>query len=152
MVVTTETTSSERDLLWTVPKSWAKLPPKNMRLEGYEVVNEVNEKAVFSVAVFPDMSSQMLANVNRWRQQLGLGPVGIGDLNSLLKEKHYGEMTITVVELYGEKAPKKSLIVGFLLLHGQQYFFKLTGDAEVVTTNEALFFQVLESITHSHDH
>lgn len=67
---------------WTVPDGWALDPaPRQMRLATYTVPDPSGRVEV-AVTRFPGRVGGELANINRWRGQMGLGPLGEGELDS----------------------------------------------------------------------
>lgn len=78
---TTEPRSAETTLP-APPAGWVLDPePRPMRLATYIVTDPPIEVAVTR---FPGRVGGTLANINRWRGQMGLGPVEAGDLASVL--------------------------------------------------------------------
>ncbi|MEM9084144.1 MAG: hypothetical protein AAGB34_11155, partial [Planctomycetota bacterium] len=60
---------------WVVPIGWLRDPePRPMRLATYRIVKDDTEVEV-AITRFPGRVGGDLANVNRWRNQMGLGPI-----------------------------------------------------------------------------
>lgn len=57
---------------WTLPEGWTDLPPRQFREGNWRVNNEPDVQAYLSV--LPGTGGGVLANVNRWRSQMGLDP------------------------------------------------------------------------------
>lgn len=69
---------------WSVPANWRAVPGERpMRLTTYEIPLPDGPVEV-AVTRFPGDVGGMLANVNRWRGQIGLPPVAEADLPGML--------------------------------------------------------------------
>jgi len=67
-----------------VPDGWRRIPGERaMRLATFET-GEGAEVVEVVVSRFPGNVGGLLANVNRWRGQVGLGPVGEEELAAIL--------------------------------------------------------------------
>ena len=74
---------SYKTLVWSVPEAWIEQDLTSFRLSSYQVPNQSNGIGDFSVVKFPGDAGGILANVNRWRGQLGLSSINVDDLASL---------------------------------------------------------------------
>lgn len=70
---------------WRVPEGWVLDPePRRMRLATYVVSDESGDVEV-AVTRFPGRVGGELANVNRWRGQMGLEPVDEAGLEGVIE-------------------------------------------------------------------
>lgn len=70
---------------WTVPDGWTLDPePRQMRLATYLAPDPGGEVEV-AVSRFPGRVGGELANINRWRGQMGLSPVDASGLESVIE-------------------------------------------------------------------
>lgn len=77
-------TPSDPDRPWTVPVGWTEDPaPRQMRLATYTASDPSGPHEV-AVTRFGGRVGGDLANVTRWRRQMGLGPVAEADLDAIL--------------------------------------------------------------------
>jgi hypothetical protein len=65
-----------------VPDAWQKVSPGQMQVAKFTVPEKTARKPEVSVSVFPSDTGGTLANVNRWRKQLGLSEVDEAGLKS----------------------------------------------------------------------
>jgi hypothetical protein len=103
-------------------------------------------KVDVSVIMLPGPAGGELANVNRWRGQIGLPPVdeaGRTQMRKAIKSKA-GE--VSLYDFTGEGADKQRMIAGLLLVDGRSWFLKMTGDPDAVGAARADFVKVLESL------
>ena len=81
----------------------------------------------------------LAANVNRWRKQIGLGELTGDEVAQSVKTIG----PVTFVEMRGQKA---SLVGAIVLQPGQAWFYKLMGDAPVVTAQQEAFIKFVQGV------
>jgi hypothetical protein len=128
---------------WKVPSTWKADPPKPMRLASYQVLDGRAEVSVVGLGPAP---GDLLSNINRWREQIGLGAVDAGWVGSATTEIKVDGMPSTYVQIVDENAPKSTL-VAVVPKNNRTWFIKFSGDADVVSKEKSNFEQFLESIT-----
>ena len=116
-------------LRWKVPGSWRPLAAGQMQLARFAVEARGDARAEVSVSVFASETGGPLGNVNRWRGQLGLGPVSEAELPrqaSPLDPAAPGSLLVNLTN--GDR----QLVAAIVPRGGQWYFYKLLGDAAAV--------------------
>jgi len=63
---------SDPSFTYDLPRGWSEQPKTNLRLANFRVAG--NEAAECYLTMLPGAAGGVLANVNRWRRQMGLGP------------------------------------------------------------------------------
>jgi hypothetical protein len=135
----------EHGLRWKLPRGWTEAPAGSMRYATLKP--PVQGKIDVSVTVLPGPAGGELANVNRWRNQIGLGPL---DEASLAKARKVVKSAAGAVSLYdfagsGEKGSR--MIAGLLLASdGNSWFLKMVGDDAPAAAARADFLAMLESL------
>lgn len=132
-------------LSWSVPKGWTPKPASEMRLASFSVAGKDGRQADVSIVKLPGEAGGILANVNRWRGQLGLGPLderGLGSSTRRLKTRA-GE--VLAVDLRSE-GNEKRLLAAILSAEGETWFFKMAGDESAVSSGEPSFRDFLNSL------
>lgn len=77
--------ASHSDWPWRAPESWQLLPePRPMRLATYQAQGPDGSVEI-AISRFPGDVGGMLANVNRWRGQVGLPPTTQGELAGMIE-------------------------------------------------------------------
>ena len=76
--------SSASGINYPVPEGWLEFAPSSIRKANFKISNATGNAEV-SVTVFPGDVGGNLANVNRWRQQIGLSPIDSDTLKTVLK-------------------------------------------------------------------
>jgi len=88
-----------------------------------------------------------LANINRWRGQVGLGPVAEEELGGLLMPLRVGGPESYAVDLVSPETQRRMLAAA-VATSGQTWFFKLVGDAAVVGREKEAFTKLVASFNH----
>lgn len=125
---------------WKTPPGWKELEPTSMRVGNFLVSNG-EKKAEVSIIPFPGNTGSEVDNVNRWRREIGLAPIGEKDVSS---EK----VSIGADEgkLYDMTGAQLQTLAGFMEKDGTSWFFKMRGDKELVAQNKPAFVEFLKSI------
>src|SRR5262245_57922103 len=90
-------TSAQGSVTWTVPASWQSVQSDQpMRLATFRPVGGLPEVAV---TAFPGDSGGMLANINRWRGQIGLAPVDEAQLPGLVHAEKVEGVSVSTVDM-----------------------------------------------------
>ena len=100
-------------------------------------------EAELAITAFPGDVGGDLANVNRWRGQIGLPPLVAGDLESALTRLTANGLPVAVVDLKGGSQRILGAIVPF---SGSTWFFKLTGPDAVVAEAKPAFLSYLQTL------
>lgn len=130
----TSTTKSE----WRAPASWTEAAPGMMQQAKFLVAGSDGARAEVAVSIFPNDAGGVLANVNRWRGQLGLGPITQGDLPGLISMRESASGPLTVVDL----SNAGTNFVGAIVRRGAEtWYFRLTGPAALAERERAAFLE-----------
>jgi len=146
MADTSVPTAGGDSLVWEAPASWKPKPASAMRQGSYSVPGDGGESDL-SITAFPGDVGGELANVNRWRGQVGLGPLGPGDLDAAVTRTGANGLMFTVVELASPGDPGGKSILGAIVpFGGSTWFFKLTGPGALVTASKPAFIEFLHTV------
>lgn len=137
-------------LRWTLPKGWSEAEAGAMRYASFKV--PVKGAVDASVVVLPGPAGGELANVNRWRGQIGLGPLDEAALAAARKTLGTRAGPLKVYDFASDGAPRKRLIAGLTEVSGSTWFVKLTGEADAVGAARADFMQLLGSLRLDESH
>jgi hypothetical protein len=134
---------------WTAPAGWEEQPASGFRKGSYLVRGADGKTADVSVISFPEAAGGLLANVNRWRDQLKLAP--IADATQAGKEMTVNGRSMFYADMASE-APiaadgSKSRILGGIFPAGAAtWFFKMIGPETLVESQRDAFQQFLQSV------
>lgn len=117
-------TGGAPDLHYEVPQGWKEEPASGFRLASFQV-SDGGQKAEVTVVT---AGGDLLANVNRWRGQIELGPTTQDQLDRDAQPIDVGELQGQYVELTG---PKKTTLAVVVQAAGRTWFITLKGDKEL---------------------
>ena len=131
-------------LRWTLPKGWTESQGGQMRFATFKP--PVQGKIDGSVVVLPGPAGGELANVNRWRNQIGLPPLDAGALSGARKTIATKAGPLAVYDFTNDAKPGSRVVAGLAEIQGNTWFVKLTGDADAVAAARKDFMQLLGSL------
>lgn len=138
---------------WTVPANWTPGGERPMRLATFAVSGPGGASADMSISTLAAAGGGTLANVNRWRGQLGLPAWTDADLETNSKRVEVDGNPGVVVDFAGDKSvqgeARKTRILGAIVPRGgQTWFYKLTGDDALVAGERENFMGFVKSVKH----
>ena len=127
---------------WQVPGHWKQLPPGQMQVAKFSVPERGASRAEVFVSVFPNDTGGLLANVNRWRRQIGLSEVGEGELSGMVSTLDPANPRTMMVEMTNSN----KRLIGAIVPRGESYwFYKLLGDDAAVAPEKESFVAFAKS-------
>ncbi len=146
MASTPVPTASGTDLTWSAPATWTAKPNGAMRKGSFSVKGEGAE-ADLSITAFPGSTGGLLANLNRWRGQLGLAPLGENELDTNSVHLDVAGLQLVSVDFAGNTGGKPTRILGAIVPNGSDtWFFKLMGPDTLVANEKPAFLEFLRTI------
>jgi len=145
-----DTVAARPRLQWKRPEGWKELPPSEMRLASFAVAGKDAKQADVSIVPLPGMAGGNLPNVNRWRGQVGLAPVQEDELAKLGEDVVAGGQPAKLYDMAGENAAsgdKSRILAAVQNREGTAWFFKMTGDDQLVAKQKPAFIEFLKSLT-----
>ena len=136
--------STTGELQWALPKGWTDSRTGGMR---YATLKPATAgKIDVSVTVFPGPAGGEIANVNRWRNQIGLPPVDEAALARDRKALKSPAGSVAIFDYTSDGQTKTRLVAAILFAGGNSWFVKMVGDAGPVAASRADFIRLLESL------
>jgi hypothetical protein len=133
-------------LTWTAPAAWSAKAPSAMRKGSYTIRHESGD-ADLSITAFPGDTGGLLANLNRWRGQIGLAPLAASELDANLDHLDANGLHFEIVDFPGTANGAPARILGAVLNRpGETWFFKLMGPDAVVAREKPAFVAFLQTI------
>jgi hypothetical protein len=133
-------------LTWIAPAHWKTKPGSAMRKGSYAIVGEGGAEADMSITAFPNDVGGELANVNRWRGQIQLSPIGEGELANLIVRHEHNGLKFGEVDLHGDGANAQRILGAWVAFEGATWFFKLMGPDSLVTREKEAFAAFIDSV------
>jgi len=140
MASTPVPTAANQPLVWTAPANWTAKNGSSVRRGSYAVSGAEGAGDV-SITAFPGDVGGNLANVNRWRGQLQLPPVG--DLTGALQSLDANGLHMLIFEGANQGARMIGVIVP---QSGATWFFKFTGPDALVAREKPVFLDFLKTV------
>jgi hypothetical protein len=131
--------------IWTIPSDWKPLPPSEFLLAEFSI--ETNgEKADVNIAELNGEGGGLLANVNRWRRQLGLPQISETDLQTTSIDSAVGKIQFVDFSGTNSKTAKPTRLIGAVVpQYSQSWFYKLMGDPQIVAQQKDAFLKFIQS-------
>jgi hypothetical protein len=132
---------------WQIPASWKEVPPPQMLLAKFVMPDAKQIRAEVTVSVFPGDAGGVLPNVNRWRRQLKLEPIQDGGLGQVSKPLDVPGRKGILVEFSGQNTNGQptQLIGAILPSEEQTWFYKFTGDPQIMQQEKDAFVQFVQT-------
>ncbi len=134
--------------VWTVPAGWQPQPASQFLLAQF-LIQSGGARAEVNVNELAGEGGGLLANVNRWRGQLGLPPVAQEeDFSKMVDSLTVPGGQAQVVDMSGtdSKTGQPARLVGIVLPQaGETWFYKLMGDPQLVAAQKDAFIKFIQS-------
>ena len=131
---------AESPIVWRTPDGWTEQPPTSMRLANFHAGNPSVE---CYVTILGGDGGGMLANVNRWRDQLALAPIGDAELDALQRVRILDEDAV-LVDL--DSGDGRGLLGTVSVHRGSAVFVKMVGPSELIAQERERFLSLCASI------
>jgi hypothetical protein len=131
-------------LEWTLPKGWTQAVAGGMRYAT--LTPPGGGKIDVSVVVLPGAAGGELANVNRWRGQIGLAPLDEAALIAARRPLSTKAGRLAVYDFSSDGAGGGRMVAALVEVGGNTWFLKMTGDAAPVAGARPAFLSLLESL------
>lgn len=127
---------------WVVPADWSEKPASSMRRGSFAADGSAGPLDI-SVTSFPGDVGGLLANINRWRGQVGLGPIGSAELEAAVERRTINgkEAILTRIE-----APTNGMYVGIFEHQGNSWFFRMAGPVASINEQTPAFLEFVSSV------
>lgn len=153
MANTAVPTAAGDGLVWTAPAHWQAKPASAMRKGSYAISGDGGATADLSITAFPGDVGGELANINRWRSQLDLPPLGAADLPAVTTRSAHDGLEFTVVDFVSAQPDQPKRTLGASVpFEGATWFFKLMGPDALVAREKPAFLEFLKTVKPSHTH
>jgi hypothetical protein len=133
-------------LKYTVPSGWKEKELSQMRVASFGI-SDAGKNADISVIPLGGLAGGDLANVNRWRGQVGLQPLPDAELQALAEKIVVAGQPADLYDVAGNTSGVAQRIIGVILHRNDTaWFFKMAGDSDLVEKNKPAFVDFLKSV------
>lgn len=134
--------STTPQLKWEIPQGWQQVPSSSMRYASFSAGPD-DSKIDISIVTFPGEGGSDADNVNRWRQQLQLPPMGPAAIASQVESVKGGDTVFSTVDIAG---PNARTLAAWARRDGRVWFLKATGPTAAVEKEKPNFVKFVESV------
>jgi hypothetical protein len=131
-----------------VPKGWRAVEPAPLCLARFQI-GEGEQIATMTVVGLTGDGGGLVANVNRWRAQLGLEALAEKDALKFVQAIKVDGISGHTVDMTGPETLGKTTprILAVMVKQGEQtWFFKLMGPASLIGEQKSAFEGFLKSV------
>ena len=126
------------DIIWEKPESWIASKGSSMRMASFQVPFSTGFGDL-SIMKLGGEGGGIVANVNRWRQQIGLGPL---IETQIMKQAYYGESDLgsyQVFKLTNDSNSDVAMLAAILPMNNSTLYIKLTASKDGIEDLEEDF-------------
>ena len=135
---------------WNAPPSWQNAPPKSpLQLARFRISHSQESDAEMTVSSLSGDGGGLLPNVNRWRGQINLAPLGSESLGDVTRQLNLdGERKGVLVDMTGGQS---RVLVAVVPIGEETWFYKMTGAPGVIEKEMESFTNFVRSVQYSGD-
>ncbi len=126
-----------RPLRWIAPETWEEETPGQFQIALYRIAPGITA----AVSKLPGDAGGMAANVNRWREQVGLQPAEKIDGEAIALEEDPSQ-----ARWFELKGAERSILAAVFPVDGETWFFKLDSPTLALETARPGFMDFLKSV------
>ena len=134
--------TSTPQLKWEIPQGWQQVPPSSMRYASFSAGTD-DSRIDISIVTFAGEGGSDADNVNRWRQQLQLPPMGPAGIASQVESVKSGDTVFSTVDIAG---PNARTLAAWTRRDGRVWFLKATGPTAAVEKEKPNFVKFVQSV------
>lgn len=141
------TAPSTGGLQYELPDGWTPGKVSAMRLAAFNIQRNEKQAEVTVIRLGP-VAGSLLDNVNRWRGQIGLDPIGQAELDASVEKLDVAGMECSYVRIVSPDGveAKPTILAVVIPRPDQTLFVKLLGDRGLAAEEQTKFEQFVRSI------
>lgn len=143
--------SREGQPQWTVPADWKEVAGGQFLVGKFIITGSGTAQAAVNVSASAGEGGGFAANVNRWRRQIGLAEAAEADIRQQSTQMDLAEGKGTAIEISGTDpaSGQPTRVIGIMVPRpGQTFFYKLAGEANLVSAQRDNFIKFVQSAKH----
>ncbi|MHB1308836.1 MAG: hypothetical protein ACYDC1_00035 [Limisphaerales bacterium] len=130
---------------WEVPPGWQEAAPGPMQSGRYTVDDGKDARGEVTVVILPGDAGGTLPNVNRWRAQIGLGPMTEAELAAQSIKLEVPGASSYAIDATNEESKRRVIAAG-VTAGARTWFFKLSGDLAAVAAQKDAFLKFIQTV------
>lgn len=137
------------EVTWTLPEGWKEAAPGRLSVAAFTVGGAGGREAQVSITPLPALAGREASIVNMWREQLGMPALPEADALKQLQAVEIAGESGKLFELSNrlEGATNvQAVVTAFVHRADASWFYRFTGDAEVVTAQKPTFLSFLKTV------
>jgi hypothetical protein len=138
---------NQKKIIWTKPANWTEKKLTSMRLASFEVTGiGKKDTADISVVLLKGKAGGLIANINRWRNQIGLESVS---KDKILAQINAGKSKLGKfkwIKISNPKNPKMAIWGAILPAKNRTLFIKMAGPLKILELNSNKFLSFCKSL------
>ncbi|HEY1685873.1 MAG TPA: hypothetical protein VGG19_14000 [Tepidisphaeraceae bacterium] len=127
-------------ITYQLPAGWSQQPGTDMRFATLTGPQHIQ----IAVTVFPGDVGGTLANINRWRKQMGIAPVTQDQLSKTIISVSTSNGSAVLTDLTNQD---QRLLAAMINTQNQTWVFKMTGPTQLVGKYAPDFLSILKSVS-----
>lgn len=139
--------SQRGGLGWETPVGWQEQGASGMRVASFQVADTETglEAADGSIVILDGDGGGEVANVNRWRGQIGLSPASVREIKAASR-KERGALGPFSWWSLTHPATNRGILIAVIHNKNQTVFVKLSGSLKTLADNKEEFLQLCRSV------
>lgn len=137
-------TPPSRGLRWKTPPGWRERGASGMR--AATLLPPGRGRAEVTVVALPGDVGGELANVNRWRGQLGLPALDGAALEAARERLQSRAGSVSLYDFTSDGSPKTRLVAAAIRVGETTWFFKLMGEEGATAAARPAFVELLKGL------
>jgi hypothetical protein len=140
---------------WEIPAAWKEVAGGPFLVAKFVATGANDAQAAINISRSAGTGGGLAGNINRWRQQLGLGEMPEADLAKAVTSVDVAGGKASLVDFSGADARsgQKARLVGAIVPQGAEtWFYKLMGNDQVVEREKEAFTKFVQTAKYSNAH
>ncbi len=130
---------------YKLPKGWQEVAPGPMRVASFKAPLSNGRTVEVAVTTLSGPAGGLLANVNRWRGQVGLGAIASDQLGTQIKLISDGPNRISFVEILNPTS-QQMVLAGIIESESDTWFFKSMGPVADLKSIQTPLIELIKSV------
>ena len=128
---------------WEVPSGWKEVAGGQFLVAKFALSGADGAQAAVNVSRSQGDGGGLLANVNRWRSQVGLEALAEAELAKATQSLDLAGGKAVLADITGQK---QSVVAVVVPRGGETWFYKLMGSVEVVQREKEAFLKFAQAV------